>query len=109
MNKDFKSYVKNNPGLKDGQENKNDKKDKINQGNVNQEQIAETVQNIANKYEGKSQQELMNEILQQTKKGKQDGSVNVSELENMAQKVAPMLNLEQQKKLVEIMELIKKS
>jgi len=103
MSGDFKSYINNNPNL-------NKEKAKTQAENVSaseKEKIAETVEDMAKKYEGKSEEELMSDILKRAAQGKQDGSIDFNQLDNMTQKIAPMLNSEQQEKLSYIMNLIK--
>lgn len=104
MGKDFKSYINDNPNLK------NEKKPKEDKGNFNtsKEKIAETVQEIAKDYEGKTEEELMSDILKRAAAGKKDGSIDFNELDNMTKKVAPMLNPEQKERLNYIMNMIKK-
>lgn len=112
MGKDFKSYINDNPDLKKEQakkeKSKNEQPKNSRNKNMNEEEIIDTVKKVTKQYEGKSQQELMGEILKQANQGKKDGSVNLNELEKMTHQIAPMLNSEQQKKLNEIMDMIKK-
>lgn len=107
MGKDFKSFINSNPNLNKSAKEKAEKQAK----NINQaekEKINETVQDMAKKYDGKSEEELLADILKTAALGRKDGSVNFNELDNMTKRIAPMLNSGQQEKLNQIMNLIKK-
>lgn len=111
MSRDFKSYMNNNPNLKSETSKEQAAKEqaaKNKDSSNDKEKIAETVEDIAKQYEGKSEEELMSDILKRASIGKQDGSIDFNELDKMTQKIVPMLNSEQQEKLDYIMNLIKK-
>ena len=107
MGGDFKSYINNNPNLKN-KEKEQTTKEKPGK-TFNEEEIAKNVEGLAKEYEGKSEEELVGDILKKAAKGRQDGSIDFSQLDSMAQKIAPMLSSEQQEKLSYIMNLIKRN
>lgn len=97
---DFKSYIKNNSENNGAESNcvisESEKK-----------QCEEKLKNTAKKYEGKSEDELMGEILKQVAAGKSSGQLKNSDIEDFYKKVSPMLNREQRKKLDTIINKIK--
>lgn len=60
---------------------------------------ADQLENIINKYQGFSQEDLVQELITQINTQKQNGTWNKQEMENMLSAVRPMLNEEQQKNL----------
>ncbi len=70
----------------------------MDQGTIN------TIQDTVNKYSGKSQSELLREL----KNYKKSGGMNDQELDNVAQRLMPMLSPEQQRRLFDVMGELKK-
>jgi hypothetical protein len=60
------------------------------------------------RYEGKSRGDIMSELTRAIEKGKRDGTLSISELENYYKMASPMLNDEQRKKMREIIDGISK-
>ena len=59
-------------------------------------------QRMLNMYGGKSEDELMRELLSAAAKQKQDGSFDAAGMRRTAASLMPMLNAEQQRKLLNI-------
>ncbi len=97
---DFKSYIKNN-----SQNNGSETNCTISESE--KKQCEEKLKNTAKKYEGKSEDELMGEILKQVAVGKSSGELKNSDIDEFYKKVSPMLNREQRKKLDSIINKIK--
>ena len=66
------------------------------------------VQSLANKFDGKSQTELIKAIYEEAKKGKQNGTLTNSEIDNFAQTLSPLLDDKKRKMLSKIIEELKK-
>ncbi|MDR3262793.1 MAG: hypothetical protein LBT30_00605 [Clostridiales bacterium] len=86
---DFKSFLKNR---------------KV---SANDKQKEEALKERLKKYEGKSQEDVMTELMRAVEKGKADGTLSSLELENFYTKAAPMLTEEQKRKMREIIDKIK--
>ncbi|MBQ9624696.1 MAG: hypothetical protein IJR47_01180 [Clostridia bacterium] len=69
---------------------------------------ANDIKRIYNEYAGKSESELREKLLQMTSKGKADGSLNNETIDNMANKIAPMLDPEKRARLNSIIAMMKK-
>lgn len=97
--KDFRSYVNDN------QEKKMDES-MIPENVTDQEkqQVKETI----DKYSGYSEEQLMQELSTRVSQQKQQGKFNENELEGFINKVSPMLNREQRRKLADVAKKIKK-
>ncbi len=65
------------------------------------------IEEIVKKYEGRSESELMRELMESVASGKKDGSFTDEKLSEFMSKVSPMLNSEQKKRLAEITERLK--
>ena len=61
----------------------------------------------AKQFEGKSENQLMDELFKRVNEGKKNGTLNNSDLDYFASQAAPMLNAEQRKKLQTIMSKMK--
>lgn len=59
------------------------------------------------KYEGKSESELMAELLKTTKEGKQKGQLSNAQIDDFYQKAAPMMDDEMKKRLDMLINLMK--
>ncbi len=87
---DFNEYAKNNQGS-------NDKTD-----------IFNLVNSLAKKYDGKSQNELLAEIIKETKKRKANGTLSNAEIDSFASMISPMLDNKQRGMLNKIVKELKK-
>ena len=61
-----------------------------------------------NQYEGKNEQELMQDLLRMTKEQKQKGELDGDRIAKFKDSVWPMLNEEQRKKLISILGMMEK-
>ncbi|MFZ5974449.1 MAG: hypothetical protein ACOYU3_03440 [Bacillota bacterium] len=75
---------------------------------ANNEQVeqAQRLSEQMNQYQGKSEQELMQELLRKTKDQKQKGQLDEAAIKKMRDAISPMLNEEQRKKLLSLIEMI---
>lgn len=90
-------------GFKDFCMNENSKEK---ENNLNKEQ-EQKVEELYDKYKDKSEDELMNELLRNVSKQKQDGSFNYNSIADTFDKLSPFLNSEQNLKLKELLQKIK--
>ena len=67
----------------------------------------EAMKNTAAKYRGRSEDELMRELKQTVQKDKAAGTLTDKKMENFQNKISPMLNEQQRKKLDKIMKELK--
>ena len=88
---DFKSYRKTHKTTE--------------QSPPNQEDLRKT----AEKYQGKSDSEILGEILSMARKGKADGSLSDEALQTFVDRITPMLGAEQQARLKQAIEMIKRN
>ncbi len=95
MRKDFKSYCEG--GGEDGRKQDRQKPQ------MDENDMLE----FAKKYEGKTQGEIMSDILALAGKGRRDGSLNLEQIDAFASVLAPSLNPEQRARLQEVLKLIK--
>ncbi len=65
------------------------------------------LKNFASKYEGASEQDLVSAILKEAEKGKKNGTLKDSDIDNFASMLAPMLNPMQKRQLEKIVKTIK--
>ncbi len=65
------------------------------------------LKSFADKYEGASQTEIISAILQEAEKGRRNGTLSDSDIDNFALMLRPMLNASQQKELDKIIMQIK--
>lgn len=87
----FKEYAKNNKSFSESDAEADLKK---------------TYDETVKRMRGKSQKELMDEIVKEAERAKRDGRLDKAGLQNFYKTVAPMLDKNQLKKLKEIMDLI---
>ena len=66
------------------------------------------VQSLANKFDGKSQTELIKAIYDEAKKGKQNGTLTNSEIDNFVSMLSPLLDDKKRKMLSKITAELKK-
>ena len=103
--KDLRSFK---PG-RDGRRNADDgfteqaKQAGINDGQMDQ---AKRLKDQINQYQGKSEESLLQELLQVSKDQKQKGGLDEHAMRKFKDTVWPMLNEEQRKKFKSIMEMI---
>ena len=71
------------------------------------ESVPSGVEDMIKSREGKSEGELMEELLKSVKKSKEEGRYSQEEMERFKNTVTPLLTDEQRKKLDEILEKIK--
>ena len=93
---DFNDYVKNSAN------NEHDN------GNNGYDNVLNMVKGLASKFDGKNQNDLMRAVYQEAKKGKQNGTLKNSDIDNFASMLAPMLDNNQRKMLFKIVEELKK-
>ena len=92
---DFNDYVKNNQsGSSDNPKISGD--------------LFNLINSLAGKFDGKSQNELMKAVYEEAKKGKQNGTLKNSDIDNFASMLAPVLDEKKQKMLYKIVEELKK-
>lgn len=94
----FKDFCENNEQINQNQ-NINDMDDL--------KKTEKKVEDMYNKYKGKSEDELISELYKNIEKQKKDGTFNYENIENMAKKLSPFLNQNQRKKMQELLENIK--
>lgn len=87
---DFKSF-------KESHANSNDRIDR------------EKIKKTAEAYRGKSDEELLAEIINMANRGKVDGTFSEEQLRRFTESVSPMLSEEQKQRLQTVSELLKKS
>ena len=76
--------------------------------NTNPDDISQMVSSIANKFEGKTTNDLLAEIYKQAERGKRNGTLTNAQLENFAKTLAPALDDKKRKYLYKIVEQLKK-
>lgn len=64
------------------------------------------VEDLMNKYSGLSEQQLMQEFIKESNKGKQNGTINKNYLNNIKSTLMPHLSNEQQANLKNLMDMI---
>ena len=79
---------------------------KNNKKNADTDDLRKTYDETVRKMRGKSQKELMDEIVKEAERAKRDGRLDKTGLDNFYKTVAPMLDKNQLQKLKEIMALI---
>lgn len=65
------------------------------------------LRSFAKKYEGASEQDIISAILKEAEKGKRNGTLKDSDIDNFANMLYPMLNASQRKHLEKIIKTIK--
>ena len=73
-----------------------------------QQQYANVVKEQVKNLSGKSESELMDQLMQSVNQGKKDGSFSPAMMEQFAKQVSPMLNGVQKQRLNQIMNQLKK-
>ncbi len=90
---DFNEYIKNSK--KDGE-------------NVEGSNLFNLVNSLAGKFDGKSQNELMRAVYEEAKKGKKNGTLTNSDIDNFANMLSPLLDQQKKKMLFKIVAELKK-
>ena len=93
---DFNDYVKNG-GSTSG----------INTDGVDPN-ILNMVTSLANRFDGKSQNELLMAIYEEAKKGKRQGTLSNADIDNFAKMLSPMLDDKKRKMLNKVVHELKK-
>jgi len=96
---DFNEYSKNNP--------KNRNRQSANKYGLD-DNIVNLVSALANKYDGKSQTELIKAIYEQAKKGKENGTLSNGDIDNFVSMLSPMLDEKKRNMLFKIAQELKK-
>lgn len=65
------------------------------------------LRSFAKKYEGASEQDIISAILKEAEKGKRNGTLKDSDIDNFANMLYPMLNASQRNHLEKIIKTIK--
>lgn len=65
------------------------------------------VKKIYNQYAGKDESELRQKLFEMAKQGREDGSLNDEVIDNMAKRIAPMLDGEKRQKLNSFIAMMK--
>lgn len=68
---------------------------------------AQQLQQQMQQFDGKSESDLMGQLMAEVEKGKQDGTFNEESLAAFIKNVSPMLNAEQKKRLQSLTQKIK--
>ena len=79
-----------------------------NNSSSNQDYMS-VISSLAKKYEGASESDLISAIMQEAEKGRRNGTLTDSDIDNFARVLSPMLNANQQKKLQSVVKKIKSS
>lgn len=72
-----------------------------------QDKSKEDVESFVKSKSGKSKNELMEELYERAKQGKQNGTLTDAQIDDFVKKVSPMLSSEQKKKLIELVGKLK--
>lgn len=70
--------------------------------------LIDMVTSLANKFDGKSQNELLKAIYAEAEKGKRNGTLTNADLENFASFLSPMLDDKKRKLLTKVLDELKK-
>lgn len=71
------------------------------------ENIFDTVNNIAKKFDGKSQNELLRAIYSEAERGKRNGTLTNAQIDEFANMLAPALDEKQKRILKKLVEKLK--
>lgn len=98
MGKDLRSFKKERQSL-----NKEDCEQimKENPGET------EALRDQMKKYEGKSESELMDELMRTTREGKKNGTLSDAQIDSFYEKAAPMMDTEMKKRLDMLIKMMK--
>lgn len=70
--------------------------------------LYDLVGSLANRFDGKSQQDLIKAIYEEAKKGKQNGTLNNAQIDAFVSQLSPLLDDKKRKMLVKIANELKK-
>ena len=93
---DFNSFVNN------------EKKNKKDIPNGMDKNLYNLVSSLAGKFDGKSQNDLIKAIYQEAKKGKEQGTLSNTDIDNFVSMLSPMLDDKKRKMLIKIADELKK-
>ena len=93
---DFNSYVNNAKNNKTKAPNGMDKN------------LYNLVSSLAGKFDGKSQNDLIKALYQEAKKGKEQGTLSNTDIDNFVSMLSPMLDDKKRKMLLKIADELKK-
>ena len=82
---------------------------KPNNSNDTQNSNMDLLKNLAKKYEGASEEDIISSIMLEAEKGRKRGTLTDNDIDNFYKMLYPMLNPSQQKKLNSVISKIKKS
>ena len=102
--KSFKQYAKQTP--KGEQRTQNNEKERISEENATAS-AEELTQKIAAAYQGRSNADMLRNILAEAEKSKRAGTLSNEEIENFYQTFSPMLDNGQRKRLRAVIERLK--
>ena len=86
----------------------NNQKDNPNQKMTMDGNLFNLITSLSNKFDGKSQTELIKAIYEEAKKGKQNGTLSNADIDNFSQMLSPLLDDKKRKILNKITEELKK-
>lgn len=102
FNQNLQKNIKNSENL--GQNDPNQQNFYKNSNlNIDEEEIKEKIQ----KYQNMNQNELLSELLKETKKQKQNGNLDNQKLEDIKNSMSTVLNDEQKNRLDELIKLLR--
>lgn len=78
-----------------------------NESNNRNSDAMDTLNRLASKYEGASESDLMSAILKEAEKGRRNGTLTDSDIDNFVATVSPMLNSYQRAKLDSVVKKLK--
>jgi hypothetical protein len=93
---DFNSFVKN--------QHENPTPDKLNMD----KNLFGLISSLSNKFDGKSQSDLIKAIYEEAKKGKQNGTLSNADIDNFREMLSPLLDDKKRKILLKVTEELKK-
>lgn len=102
---DFNDYVKNRKeqGDSNSQNFGNGASGSNASGN-----LSDMVKKLAGRFDGKNQNDLMRAVYEEAKRGKQNGTLKNSDIDNFVKTLSPMLDSNQRKMLLKVSEELKK-
>ena len=86
----------------------NNQKDNPNQKMTMDGNLFNLITSLSNKFDGKSQTELIKAIYEEAKKGKQNGTLSNADIDNFSQMLSPLLDDKKRKILLKVTEELKK-
>ena len=86
----------------------NDEKQKQQNFNDMDKNLYDLVGSLANRFDGKSQQDLIKAIYAEAKKGKQNGTLSNAQIDAFVSQLSPLLDDKKRKMLIKIANELKK-